>query len=111
MAEFTWTPSFPATRELTPRVRKFQAGDGYEHRIRFGLNTQAPEWRLSFANRTDEETAEIRTFLDARGGVEAFDWITPNGFTGKWVCDSYQQTLTNCNNNTIEATFRRVFEP
>ena len=39
MPAFTYTPSFEATEASKPRARKFQAGDGYEQRIRFGLNT------------------------------------------------------------------------
>jgi phage-related protein len=39
MATFTYTPSFEATEASKPRAKKFQAGDGYEQRIRFGLNT------------------------------------------------------------------------
>jgi phage-related protein len=49
--------------------------------------------------------------LDARGGVESFDWTPPRGTAGKYVCDSWQITLSNCNNNQLRAKFREVFEP
>lgn len=111
MATFTYTPSFEATESSKPRVRKFAAGDGYEQRIRFGLNTDPKEWTLTFANRTDAERENIVTFLEARAGVESFDWTPPRGGAGKFVCDEWQATLNNCNNNQIQATFREVFEP
>lgn len=111
MATFTYTPSFEATESSQPRVRKFQAGDGYEQRIRFGLNTNSKEWNLVFSNRTDTERDLIAAFLDARGGVESFDWTPPRGTAGKYVCEDWQITLSNCNNNQIRATFRQVFEP
>jgi len=110
MATFTFTPSFEATESSAPRVRKFAAGDGYEQRVRFGLNTNPKEWTLRFANRTDTERDAIAAFLDARGGAESFDWTPPRGTAGKYVCEEWQVTLSNCNNNQIQATFRQVFE-
>lgn len=111
MATFTYTPSFEATEGSRPRVRRFQAGDGYEQRVRFGLNTDPKEWSLTFANRTDTERDDITAFLDARGGYESFDWTPPRGTAGKYVCEEWQVTLSNCNNNQITAVFREVFEP
>lgn len=111
MATFTYTPSFEATESSKPRVRKFQAGDGYEQRIRFGLHTDPKEWSLTFANRTDTERDDILTFLEARNGVESFDWTPPRGTAGKYVCEEWQTTLSNCNNNQIQVVFREVFEP
>jgi phage-related protein len=111
MATFSYTPSFEATESSKPQVRKFQGGDGYEQRIRFGLNTNPKEWGLVFSNRTDTERDTILAFLDARGGVESFDWTPPRGTAGKYVCEEWQATLSNCNNNQIQATFREVFEP
>lgn len=110
MATFTYTPSFEPTEVSKPRARKFAAGDGYEQRIRFGLNTNPKEWQLVFSNRTDAERELIVAFLDARGGVENFDWTPPRGSAGKYVCEEWQVTLSNCNNNQIRATFRQVFE-
>lgn len=111
MATFTYTPSFEATETSKPRVRRFQAGDGYEQRVRFGLNTDPKNWSLTFANRTDSERDNITAFLDARGAYESFDWTPPRGSAGKYVCEEWQVTLLSCNNNTIQATFREVFEP
>ena len=111
MATFTYTPSFEATEASKPRARKFQAGDGYEQRVTFGLHTNPKEWGLSFSNRTDTERDTILAFLDARGGVESFDWTPPRGTAGKYVCEEWQTTLSNCNNNQIRAIFREVYEP
>lgn len=111
MATFTYTPSFEATESSKPRVRRFQAGDGYEQRVRFGLHTDPKEWSLVFSNRTDTERNQIAGFLEARAGVESFDWTPPRGTAGKYVCEEWQVTLSNCNNNQIQATFREVFEP
>ena len=111
MATFSYTPSFEATEASKPRASTFKAGDGYEQRIRFGLNTNPKEWSLRFDNRTDTERDAITAFLDARAGVESFDWTPPRGTAGRYVCEEWQVTLTNYNNNQIQATFRQVFEP
>ena len=66
---------------------------------------------LQFSNRTDTERDQIAAFLEARAGVESFDWTPPRGSAGKYVCEDWQITLSNCNNNQIRATFREVFEP
>lgn len=111
MAVFTYTPSFEATEVSKPRVRRFAAGDGYEQRITFGLNTDPKEWELTFSERDDVERDQILAFLEARNAVESFDWVTPRGIAGKFVCDDWQVTLRSCNFNTIRARFRQVFEP
>lgn len=111
MATFTYTPSFEAIESSKPRVRKFQAGDGYEQRVRFGLNTDPKEWTLTFSERSDAERDNILTFLEARGGYQSFDWTPPRGDAGKYVCEEWQVTMRAYNFNTIQATFREVFEP
>lgn len=111
MATFSYIPDFDAVESQRPIVRRAKFGDGYEQRIRFGLNTDPREWRLTFDNRTDTERDNILSFLEARGGVESFDWTSPLGSVGKYVCDEWQTTLKNYNNNRIQVTFREVFEP
>ena len=111
MATFTWIPSFGSPESSQPQVRKTSLGDGYEQRVRMGLWSDLPTWDLRFDNRTDAERDQIRAFLKARGGVEAFDWTTPWGETGfKWVCETWNIEPSNCNNNQIRAKFRRVPE-
>lgn len=113
MATFTYTPSFPATQTSQPRVRRFQAGDGYEQRVTFGLNYDLKEWDLTFDNRSDADAAAITGFLEARGGVESFTWTPP--ITGsnpaQFICSEWQISLNSCNLNTITAKFRQVAEP
>jgi len=110
MAIFTYTPDFDASESRRPNVRRVQFGDGYEQRLAYGLHTQPAEWRLTFKNRTDTERDNIRDFLEARGAAESFDWTPPGGSSAKWVCDEWTTTLIAANINTIQATFRQVFE-
>ena len=111
MATFTYIPSFTASESSQPSVRKVQFGDGYQQRLRFGLNTDSKIWQLTFTNRTDSQRETILSFLEARGGVESFDWTPPRGTAGKYVCSEWNMDMLNCNNNTITASFIQVFEP
>lgn len=110
MATFTFTPSFPASVSQQPRISTVQFGDGYEQRVAFGINTKPKTWQLQFLNRDDTERDNILAFLEARGGVEAFDWTDPNGYAGKWVCSEWSTQQSACNLNDITTSFRQVFE-
>ena len=111
MPTFSYTPSFPATERSTPTVRTVAFGDGYEQRLAYGLNRDAKTWNLSFNNRTDAERNNITAFLEARGGVESFDWTDPHGTAGKYKCSDWSVDMPSYNKNTIRATFDQVFEP
>ena len=111
MSTFTFIPNFPIGESSQPRAHKFQAGDGYEQRIRFGLNTDPKEWDLQFNNRSDAEREQIVGFLETEAGVTAFDWTSPRGIAGKYVCESWSTNMTNDGFNDITAKFRQVFEP
>lgn len=112
MATFTYIPEYPPTEVSKPRVRQVQFGDGYEQRVRFGLNTDLKTWQLTFKARDNTETTGIRDFLQARAGVESFTWTPPlwSAVAGQYVCDEWQITADAYNLNTITATFRQVAE-
>ena len=82
MATFTYTPSYSAAESSKPRVHRFRAGDGYEQRIRFGLNTDPKSWSLTFSERTDAECAGILAFFESCGGSDSFDWTPPQRLGG-----------------------------
>lgn len=112
MATFTNTPDFGAQVTIKPRVRLAQFGDGYEQRQADGINTMPQTWNLTFANRSDDEAAEIMSFLSARNAVEAFDWTPPNDLTPiRAICREWSKMVNKANLNTITAQFIQVFEP
>ena len=94
MATFTFTPDFNAAENSEPRVRKTQFADGgFEHRLRFGLNTNPKVHDLTFANRSDTEADQIEAFFDALGAAEAFDWN--NSIAARRNLLTYSEDLTN----------------
>lgn len=110
MATFTFTPSYSATETSRPAVRRIKFGDGYEHRIRFGLNTDLKEWRLNFDYRSDTERDQILDFLEARGGWDSFTWTDPHNRQSQYICEEWSSEHLGCNQNTITTTFREVPE-
>jgi phage-related protein len=77
MATFYFCPSYTLTESHKPRVRKSQFGDGYEQRIRAGLNSDPKVFSLVFENRTDAESLRIEDFLESNGGADNFTWTPP----------------------------------
>lgn len=107
------SPDFGLTKESEPKIRRVQFSDGFEQRIRFGLNQNPKTWPFSWTNITNAQADEIEAFLDARAvDCQSFDWTPPDGATSyKWVCEKWSKTMTSYNRNTVTVTFRQVFEP
>jgi len=105
-------PTYQARKTTTPKVNVAQFLDGYQHRIKFGLNTRPLVWSLTFnVSETDSDT--IETFLEARADDGAsFDWTPLGSSTAyKWVCPKWTKTIPYKNRATLNMTFQQVFEP
>lgn len=108
MATFTWLPEYGADVEVKPKVNRAVFGDGYEQRVRDGINTKARSWSLTFM-KTSSDIDSIDAFLSNEAGAGSFDWTPPKGSAGKWVCDSWKRGVPNPAYDTLTATFREVF--
>ena len=110
MATFTTAPDYGVQMSVKPRVRLAAFGDGYSQRVADGINTQPEEWSLTFSARTTSERDTILAFLEARNGWESFDWTSPAGTTGKFICPEWTYTPANTATHTITAKFQQVFD-
>lgn len=111
MATFTWVPDFGSPASYAPRVKQAKFGDGYIQRAADGINVNPASFSLTFTGRSDGERAAVVAFLDARGGVESFDWTPPGAVSAsKWICGKYGYTPVAYDVNTINATFEQVYE-
>lgn len=108
MPTFTWLPEYGADVEIKPKVNRAVFGDGYEQRVRDGINTKARTWNLTFM-KSASDIDLIDSFLSNEAGAGSFDWIPPRGATGKWVCDTWKRGISNPGYETITTTFREVF--
>jgi len=100
-----------------PRVLKMSFGDGYEQRLKDGINSIVKTFSLSFNNREKAEIDDIMTFFDLKGGVTSFDFTYPDSNSGgsektiRVVCEEYTQTYNNDEFYGCTASFRQVYEP
>lgn len=112
MPTFTWSPDYQASKDMTPKVRKIQFGDGYEQRVRDGMNNLPEVWSVRFVNRPIEEIDEIDDFLRNLAGADSFDWTPPRASEArKFKCESWQRAIDHPTIDSLSATFTEVFEP
>ena len=105
-------PSYQARKTTAPQVNVAQFNDGYQHRIKFGLNTKPYVWSLTFqCIESDSDT--IETFLEARADdCASFDWTPPGSSTAyKWICLGWTKRIPFLNRASLSMTFQQVFEP
>lgn len=110
MATFTIAPDYGVQVSERPRVLTAQFGDGYQQRVGDGINIAPEQWDLRFSVRTAAERDSLLAFFAARNGVESFDWTSPVGTVGKFVCPEWTYVPISVTNNTVSAKFVQVFE-
>ena len=95
------SPTYQARKITTPKINIAQFNDGYQHRIKFGLNTIPYVWSLNFD--VSEADSDV---------IEAFDWQPPgSGAAYKWICLSWTKRIPYVNRANLNMTFQQVFEP
>ena len=106
------TPTYGVQKRSQPNTKTVKLGDGYEHRLLFGLNQNPKIFNLTFeVSETDADT--IETFLDARAVDSASFTFTPPGesSSSQFVCESWNKSILYLNRARVQVTFREVFEP
>ncbi len=103
-------PAPGMTKQSAPQVRISQFGSGYSQRATFGINQNPKVYNLTFrVSETEADT--IEAFLDARGGVEHFDYTPPGeGSSSKFICTEWTKTISFIDRAEISTTFVQVFE-
>jgi phage-related protein len=100
-------------RQVKHRILTSKFGDGYEQRVRDGINTKEDSFSISFNNRPAEEINLIAAFLDAKAGLN-FE-LTITNYTEdeviKVVAEEYSISYPQETIHSLQTTFRRVYEP
>lgn len=92
MEEFKWRPETAYQVSHEPKVKVAKFGNGYEQRVKDGINNQLKTYQLSFIKHADIGK-QINEFLKARGAVESFLWLTSDDNSKrKFVCRGWQVT-------------------
>lgn len=117
----TGDPSSPVTvvadrglsRQSTHRVLTARFGDGYEQRVKDGINTKDDVFSISFNNRTAATINQIAAFFDAKAGKSFTFTVTDHaGNTNlKVVCDGYNINYISGSFHSLSCNLRRVYEP
>lgn len=107
---FFWTPSYNVQSNHEPRVKKISLGDGYEQRVKDGINNTKLDLQLSFELRSQVEATAILHFLEARGGHESFVFTPTPPFNKQlmFVCGTWNSTYNFFDNYTVSAKFIEV---
>jgi|TARA_R100000482_G_scaffold73_1_gene42 phage-related protein len=104
-------PDYGASKQAQPRVVVSQFA-GYSQRVQIGINNDPKEWSLNWTNINETQANQIEDFLEARAGVQAFNWSPPDDTeTYKWTCATWTKTMPYSNLFNISATFVEQFEP
>lgn len=108
---FNFTPSKSFQKASKTRVLSAQFGDGYSQRIGDGINRITNTWTLSFTARSTEQADSIIEFLEARGGISAFNWTPPGeSKTYAVICNDWTKVYDSHLSATVQATFIQVFD-
>ena len=113
----TRVPDRAMQKRSTAKVLLAQFGDGYEQRLPLGLNNLQQEYAVTFKTRPKAELDDIVTFLENTKGANNFNFTVPdtngvsNETTIKVVCSEFSMSYDYDDFYTLEATFRRVYEP
>jgi|TARA_B110000914_G_C15331604_1_gene384977 phage-related protein len=99
-----------------PRILKAQFGDGYEMRMKDGINNTPRTWTLSFANRTKADIDDLYTFMNGLAEVDTAKLTVPdtnssgNEDAVVVILEGYSKTLAYDDYYSLSCTAREVFE-
>lgn len=106
---FTWSPDEGASASVTPSVETTKFGDGYQQRVRKGINGMPQIWSVEFtANIATSQ--QIKAFLETHEGALSFDWVTPISESGVYVCKEWSMAKVAPAILKLTANFEQVFE-
>ena len=98
----------------TPRVLKAQFGDGYEFRMRDGINNTPRTWALSFNNRTKADIDKLYKFMNTLAEIDTAKLTVPDAVDGEQtvtvVLEGYSRVLTYDEFYSLSCSAREVFE-
>lgn len=111
MTLFTYVPSYGATNDKQPKIKKSVFGDGYAQRQPDGINNIKQVWNLTFGDREKTEIDAIEAFLESLNGTEYFTWVPPRqAVAKKFICEKWSRSINKGNIDSISATFEQVFD-
>lgn len=108
-AIFSWRPDIGSERGVKSSVNPTKFGDGYEVRITTSMNVTPRQWSVQFTTALQAHK-DILAFLEARRGVESFQWADPLGDTATYKCSEWKSKQIGFGVFQVTGTFEEVFE-
>lgn len=105
--EYSFDRGIGRQAEHETYVAKF--GDGYEQRLRNGINSKKENISVNFNNRNADDIVILSAFLDNKVGAN-FD-IVLSGETIKVATEKYNIAYNQDAIHSLTTTLRRVYEP
>jgi len=99
-----------------PRVLKAQFGDGYEMRVKDGINNTPRTWTMAFNNRPKAEIDDLYTFMNQLAEVSSAKLTVPDSNAGGSeetvvvILEGYSKTYNYADYYSLSCTAREVFE-
>ncbi len=109
--------SYGLSKTSKPTIKSTKFGDGFQARIRWGMNQNPKTWNPVWNDITENQSDQIESFLDERasdttGTGSSFTWTPPNeSASSEFICLKWTKQLKHPGYATIKATFQEVFEP
>lgn len=105
MATLPFRPAYGASLAVTPEVLKAKFGNGYQQRLRDGINNIPEVWDVEFPNMTLVNAKTLVAFFVATGGADTFDWTNPWGDTRKYIVTEWNPSFDEEDQVSVKAKF------
>ena len=103
-------PNIGGERNTEPRVQSVRFGDGYELRVRDGINTGPITWSgLVFTASFEEHDRQVK-FIEDCAGVDSFAWVDPRGEERRYVCRRWVARQAVPGVYELSCDFEEVFD-
>ena len=108
--EFIWSPSYSLTASQKPNVLSIKFGNGYEQRLKDGINNSLVTLDLKFESRSASESVAIVHFLTDKEGYKSFWFKAPSPFdvSKKFICRDWATNQLFDDNFTVTSKFEEV---
>lgn len=107
---FSYEVSKGTSAQVTYNLATAKFGDGYSQTVKDGLNAKVHKWTVQIQNMSATRFTDVQTFLDGHIG-QSFYWTPPGGVQALFMCTDFTQTPSDCDYQSISATFQEVFQP
>ncbi len=103
-------PSIGLQRKREFKILEASFGDGYSQLSASGTNYIREILELSWDVLTSSQSQVITNFLESKGGIKTFVYLSPDALdVMKFTCSDWTETYNRAGYISLKATFRQSF--